>query len=228
MHKLSFMGAANYRTYFYLKALKEHNIALNQVYIYDNKPLDITRIKDKVLEYNNFKIKLDVSLDTLLEFFKAEIFQETSINQLEKHVKSLESNIVIFSGKGGEIVHENILQYKKFLHVHPGKLPSYRGSTTIYYSLLQESRCYATAFFLEKSIDTGNIIKEMEFDILDMDFDYLYDPFIRSYLLVDVLKNNQFEAFIQASNNQKEYYIIHPVLKKLALIKKDKMYEKSI
>ena len=60
----------------------------------------------------------------------------------------------------------------------------------------------------------------MEFDILDIDFDYLYDPFIRSFLLIDVLKNSDLTAHKQRENS-KEYYIIHPVLKKLALLKKE-------
>jgi methionyl-tRNA formyltransferase len=227
-YKLSLMGSIGLRTYFYLKALKEKNIKIDSVFIYDYKNLDISKFKNIVINYKEFEFNFDKEMQDLLEFFDAQILDKKSINDLEEIVKNLNSNIIIFSGKGGEIVKPNILRHNRFLHIHPGKLPQYRGSTTLYYSLLKELKCYATAFFLEEKIDAGNIIKNIQFDILDIDFDYLYDPFIRTYLLIDVLKNENIKTYKQSNNGAKEYYIIHPVLKKIAQLKKEKFIEKNL
>ena len=51
-------------------------------------------------------------------------FQDTEVSYLNK---------VIFIGE------------KRYLHMHPGKLPIERGSTTIYYSILKRKKinCYS-------------------------------------------------------------------------------------
>ncbi|WP_320035333.1 formyltransferase family protein [Halarcobacter sp.] len=222
MNNISFIGTCNFRTYFYLQSLKNNNISLQNVIIYDYKNLDISKFLNKQISYKNHYINIYESLESLLDFYNAEIIKKNSINNMKEEIKKIKTDFFIFSGKSGEIVKEHILYCNKFLHIHPGKLPSYRGSTTIYYSLLNESKCFASAFFLDKKIDAGKIIKQMEFDIIDIDFDYLYDSFIRSYLLIDILINAETKTTEQVGKI-KEYYIIHPVLKKLALIKKEKV-----
>jgi len=222
MNKISFIGSCSFRTYFYLQALKNNNIYLEKVIIYDYKPLDLSKFLNQKIIYKDFSIHIEDSLDSLFNFYNAQIIEKDSISDMEEEIKNIQTDFFIFCGKGGEIVKEHILKLNKFLHIHPGKLPSYRGSTTIYYSLLKESKCFASAFFLDIKIDTGNIIKQMEFDILNIDIDYLYDPFIRSFLLIDVLRNSDLCACKQTEDS-KEYYIIHPLLKKLALLKKERI-----
>ena len=47
----------------------------------------------------------------------------------------------IYSGLPGQILPTELLSDKKrILHCHPGKLPNYRGSTTIYYSILNKKK----------------------------------------------------------------------------------------
>lgn len=224
MSNISFIGSSSYRTYFYLKAIKNAKIDLKSIQIYNYKKLDISLYKNQKIEYKGLCITIDESLESLLDYFNAEIIEKNSINDLTHELHESKDHIYIFSGKSGEIVKEDILEKGLFLHVHPGRLPQYRGSTTIYYSLLQEKACCATAFFLDTKIDTGEVIKEMSFGVLDIDFDYLYDPFIRTYLLINVLQSHNFNTKKQENNKAKEYYIIHPVLKKLALIKKQKLH----
>jgi methionyl-tRNA formyltransferase len=227
MTSLSFIGSCNYRTYFYLQALKKNKIKLKSTIIYNYQKLDLSKHRNENISYKDLEIQFSESLDELLDYFNAKVVKSESINNLEEEIKKDKSDIYIFSGKGGEIVKSNILRNSKFLHIHPGKLPMYRGSTTIYYSLLKEKRCTATAFYLDTKIDTGNIIKEMDFKILDIDFDYLYDPLIRTYLLIDIVKNSIFKSSEQANIDKKEYYIIHPVLKKIALLKKKDVVNES-
>ena len=57
----------------------------------------------------------------------------------------------IYAGPGGVILRKPILSLgKQFLHVHAGRLPAYRGSTTIYYQMLCEEFCTATALILNE------------------------------------------------------------------------------
>lgn len=141
-------------------------------------------------------------------------------------VRKLSPRLVVFSGYGGEIVSSQILQLgAPFLHMHGGWLPDYRGSTTIYYSILQESNCSVSAILLSSAIDTGPIVARKTYPIppAGIDVDYLYDPAIRADLLVEVLiryaqKGAWSDLESQAYDDGKEYFVIHPVLKHLALL----------
>jgi len=80
---------------------------------------------------------------------------------------------------------------KKFIHIHPGRLPDYRGSTTIYYSLLAENKVEAPRCCLMKTLNAGPVIGRAVFEppadrrMIDGD----YDPNIRASLLVSVLRD---------------------------------------
>ena len=54
---------------------------------------------------------------------------------------------------------------KNFIHCHPGKLPQYKGSTTIYYSILRENKIYCSAIVLNKNIDEGDVLFTEKFPI---------------------------------------------------------------
>ena len=132
----------------------------------------------------------------------------------------------IFSGPGGQILKKPVLSLgKDFLHLHPGKVPSYRGSTTIYYGILDHDVAHVSAFFLREKIDTGPLIKIKSFKKPEYGeiIDFIYDPFIRSSLLIHVLndyvRNNYVFNIIEQSNDFEEtYYIIHPLLKHIAIL----------
>ena len=84
--------------------------------------------------------------------------QPSDINSAEvvRAVGNASQGFFIFSG-GGILKKEMLSAGKKFLHVHPGRLPDFRGSTCFYYSIIAESDVSATAFFLADGIDKGNI-----------------------------------------------------------------------
>jgi methionyl-tRNA formyltransferase len=142
-------------------------------------------------------------------------------------VAALAQTYVIFSGPGGAIVKHPLFQTgKRFLHVHPGRVPEFRGSTTIYYSLLAEARVEATAFFLEEEIDTGPVVGTASFAPPQdrTEVDRTYDSEVRATLLVSVLRDYQakgrFVESPQLRTDARTYYIIHPVLKHLAILGK--------
>lgn len=138
---------------------------------------------------------------------------------------SLPQPIVIFCGPGGAIVRAPLFATgKRFLHMHPGRLPDYRGSTTMYYSLLTEGRIAVSALFLDPRIDAGPVVAMKDFEppsdrtLLD----HVFDPYIRARLLVEVLdgyrSTGRFPERRQSPDEGTTFYIIHPVLKHLAIL----------
>lgn len=133
--------------------------------------------------------------------------------------------IYIYSGYAGVILGKEILSLeKKFLHVHGGYLPEYKGSTTFYYSILQEKYVGYSAIFLSEKIDSGPILlrKKFPIPINSEDFDHIEDPKMRAALLIEVLLR-----FIETRRWEEEqiiniktpyYFVIHPVLKNLAIV----------
>lgn len=154
------------------------------------------------------------------------IYETTDINDpgIIRVLEGVNQKYIIYSGYGGQILKKPILSInKKFLHIHPGILPSFRGSTTIYYSLLEEGRCGVSAIFLTEKIDEGNVIAQKYFEIPSdvPDLDNIFDPYIRASLLVDVLKEykatGKFHEEQQKQLKEETYFIIHPVLKHIAI-----------
>jgi len=138
-------------------------------------------------------------------------------------LKSRPERYYIYSGPGGAILKKDILNIgKKFLHIHPGKLPEFKGSTTIYYHVLSEGKCAASAIFFEKEIDSGPILGSKEYPLPEWgdDIDYDYDPAIRADLLVNVIEryveNGEFHGIAQDPAAGNTYYIMHPVLRHIA------------
>jgi len=156
-----------------------------------------------------------------------EIVRSKDINSsdVKNAIQALSQSYLIYSGYGGAILKPHLFQLgKRWIHVHAGLLPRYRGSTTVYYSLLNENKMGATAIFLNERIDEGSIITSSEFVPPKQGtlIDYIYDPFIRSCVLVKALKeyirDGQFSEMPQDADNTETYYIIHPVLKHIAIL----------
>ena len=158
--------------------------------------------------------------------------KDINSGQMEDALKGLAQKYLIYSGYGGYLLKPHLFQLgKRFLHVHAGRLPQYRGSTTVYYSFLQEGILGATAIFLSKGIDEGEVIVRDTFGIPKepVDMDYIYEPFIRSQVLLKALDKYLAEGVLTAECQSKEgaetYFIIHPVLKHLALLGMEKAWE---
>jgi methionyl-tRNA formyltransferase len=157
-------------------------------------------------------------------------FQEIvtpSINSQEvlDELRQLPQQYVVYSGPPGALLRQGLFDTgKRFLHVHPGRLPAFRGSTPMYYSLLAEQQMAATALFLNLKIDEGEIIREKPYQAPDdrVSIDQDFDPWMRADLLKDVLVDfaltGGFETNSQTHDQSGAYYIIHPVLKHLAII----------
>tara|TARA_B100000900_G_C20600936_1_gene725573 strand:- start:2335 stop:3069 length:735 start_codon:yes stop_codon:yes gene_type:complete len=147
---------------------------------------------------------------------------DVNSDEILKFIKNSDCDIVIFSGYGGQLLKQrHFISEKRYLHMHPGKLPIERGSTTIYYSILNERKLTVTAFFMSERIDAGLDIIYSEYQVPSkgVDIDLYYDNIIRADCLVKALKAIKKKEFSSKQNLvSEEYYVIHPVLKHLALL----------
>jgi methionyl-tRNA formyltransferase len=143
-----------------------------------------------------------------------------------RSIRDAAPEIVIYSGVGGQIVSARALRCgPKFLHMHSGWLPEYRGSTTLYYALLNGELPGVTALFLDATIDTGPVVARRHYPKPPpgLDLDRVYDAAIRADLLVKVMHEyavNDAIASMEVQNPEEggTYYVIHPVLKHVAIL----------
>ncbi len=222
-NNITMIAAATLRSFSYITALLDENILIEKVFILDDSALlpgqrkidenGVMSLKlIKICEKNSIKFKLcpsDVNSDVLL-------------NSLIKSNASL----VIYSGYGGQILKSKILEIgKKILHIHSGSLPEYRGSTTIYYAILNKDDCGVTAIILDGGIDMGVIVGRAihQRPVSGMDIDYDLDIQYRKELLVDMIteyvKHDKFRTQKKQSvDSGKSYFIAHPVLRHIAML----------
>ena len=133
--------------------------------------------------------------------------------------------VFIYSGFGGALLRKEVLSTgKRFLHVHGGYLPDYKGSTTNYYSLLSEGNMGASAIFLNEEIDCGPVLMRRKFPAAAdrQAIDHIYDSGARAKVLVETLRryraSGDWEFELPDNIGGETYYIIHPVLKHLAIL----------
>ena len=133
--------------------------------------------------------------------------------------------VFIYSGFGGVLLRSSILGTgKRFLHAHGGYLPDYKGSTTNYFSMLAENIFGASSLFLGAEIDSGPVLVRRKFDPPrdPRQIDHLYDSAARARVLIETLRRHvetgswQFELPENAGGET--YYIIHPLLKHIAIL----------
>lgn len=191
---------------------------------------EFTMEKEKERDENTY-FESAKTMQQLLDKSKVpyEVVETKDINGelMYQKIKELNQNYLIYSGYGGAILKPFLFQLgKKFLHVHAGVLPKYRGSTTAYYSLLEKNKIGATAIFLEKEIDAGKIVTSEVFPPPEdrTTIDYYYEPYVRARVLAKALKlyveAGEFPETSQTEGAE-TYYIIHPVLKHIAIMMKE-------
>lgn len=212
--------SSNLRSLIYLKVLKKENFL----------PKTIIFLKKNNEKLYNIKILSFLRENKKKIYLK--IFNTSFINNKNvlNYIKKLNNKIFIVSlypGKEGIIRDKLLLKKKFFLHSHSGKLPKYKGSTTIFYSILIERKIWCDTFFLTKEIDQGEVIFSKRYslpkNINSIDADY--DARIRALNLVCALKKIYSKKFkkkkikISQNENFSYYYIMHPILRLLTLKK---------
>lgn len=189
----------------------------------------------KVKKFPNFIIHLDYQNQSNYKKKILNLITKKKINfksfkgnnvddkRIEKYILNLKEKIIVYSGYGGKIVKsDNILKNKYLLHSHTGKLPEYKGSTTIFYSLLKEKKIYCTTFIMNSKIDCGNILYIKNYPLIKNKKKIEnYDNKIRAKSIVHTLQNFQIlkKRSKNYKNNYPHYYIMHPILRYIALKK---------
>ena len=196
----------------YLKLLNKKKLFPNQViYLDDNKRNNISNNLRKIINLQKYNLSI----------FKTDNIN--NVNVVKCLIKSKIKNI-IYSGYPAKIVkNKRILKEKNLIHSHPGFLPYYKGSTTIYYSILNEKKIYCTTFVMNEKIDSGEILLTKRYKIPTKIFsiDSDYDNEIRSINICNVIKNiNIIKKRSQHIANSLPYYVIHPVLRSIVFNKR--------
>lgn len=171
----------------------------------------------------NYKEQIEETFAKNNWFFKSIATVDVNAVEIVKEIEKADPSIVVFAGYGGQLlapIHfESGLRY---LHMHPGKLPIERGSTTIYYSILNQRNITVTAFYMTAQIDAGQdvIYKEYAVPNKGVDIDLWYDNIVRADCFVNALSAIRKKQPLQTQTDEEsmEYYVIHPVLKHVALL----------
>lgn len=130
----------------------------------------------------------------------------------------------IYSGYGGALLRAALHSGKRFLHVHGGYLPDFKGSTTNYFSLLVDNTLGASALFLTEDIDGGPVLCRRRFPPpLDRtQMEHTYDAAARAKVLVGTLhayvRTGEWREELPVNSVGETYFIIHPVLKHIAIL----------
>ena len=231
MSKIGMIMADTSRSRVYIQSLINHNLLPNFILLLNNNPK--RRMFGQVYKKSNNNIgDIDISIPIIeslnkrrIDYLKLNTFNIND-NKVIRIIKKRPELIFIYSGYGGTILKSEIfLTGKKFLHVHGGYLPNYKGSTTNYYSMLNDRTLGASSLFLNEKIDSGPILVRKKFRLpkkLD-NMDHFYDSFLRSKVLLKTLKKyssgQKFNA-METDGNGEIYFIIHPLLKHIAIMSK--------
>lgn len=138
--------------------------------------------------------------------------------------RGLPQKIFVFSGYGTGILSSAALKIgKRFLHVHGGFIPKYRGSTAFYYSILLDDSIGASAIWMDSGIDTGPVLLRERYPLTQgIDIDYILDPMVRadtliSTFLIRIRSGTWPDPEMIPSEFGETFHKIHPILKHLAL-----------
>lgn len=158
----------------------------------------------------------------------------------DTHLRSLlaKENCKTFLFTGGGILNEDILSIKnsKFIHIHPGILPDIKGADGLFWSYLLRKKLGYSCFYMNKGIDTGNIMHIEEFNIQNFDVQALinfdkrtiykallqyYDPVLRAQTLLNLIHKTEKQNFdlhnvpytIQNQHEGRTYFFMHENLR---------------
>ena len=225
------VAADTTRTKIYLSELIDNNLKPNHILLLladEGVQLAGQESSESATELIKFIVRADIkySIATCSDINSNKVIEEISLRP---------EKVFIFSGFGGVILGEKILSTdKKFLHVHGGYLPEYKGSTTNYFSLIQENMMGASAIFLTKEIDCGPILLRKKFPapIDRCKLDHEIDSRIRAFVLVECLQNyvssGTWNFEVKENNGGELFFIIHPVLKHLAIMGGEQYNESNV
>lgn len=242
LNDIAMIAADTSRTRAYLQFLVRHGLEPSHLILLENTSdtLQPGQVSDEQVKgyrqhegtrgiWKDLIFNPSLSVHTLLdrEGWAYEPARDMNINdpRVVEQIMSRPESTFIYSGYGGVILGKGLMESdRNFLHVHGGYLPDFKGSTTNYYSLLEEGALGASAIFLTDEIDSGPIIRRRTFppppDRSQMD--HIYDSAVRAAVLVETLQEyvekGRWEFEVENNEGGHTHYIIHPLLKHMAIL----------
>lgn len=166
--------------------------------------------------------------ETFLENSWSRALLETDdVNAAEviETIKGQAPDLVVFAGYGGQLIDKATLDSATFIHMHSGSVPEEKGSTTLYYSILNDRPCTVSAIIMVPEIDSGELLLRSSYPWpkFGMNIDRDYDNTIRADTMKQVLRYYLTHGGLprtEISPQEKEnvYYVVHPVLKNIAVL----------
>jgi methionyl-tRNA formyltransferase len=225
LNELGIILTPGNRSKAYLSILLKNKIDIDKIIFMNNGNEKIEYAPQEIEMGKNLGFDISKSVKQILIENKLNYtefpFVDINNKDLIQFVKTSPIKYFIFTG-GGILKNEILNCGSKFIHIHPGWVPNYKGSTCFYYSILQENYVGVTAFLMDVLLDTGDIIHQKKFTKPDTIYlDNIYDPYIRAETLLELLKlkllkNNSFTK--QNPNEGETFFVIHPVLKHIAIL----------
>jgi len=235
------------RSIAYLNIFNDLGIAPSEIYWMNNGPIrNLNEVIWESEKYNYAEGFFDASfdIDAFIEdnIISVDKLDTSDVNSVvvQETVKAANVDYILFTG-GGILNSETLGLGKQFIHIHPGTLPGFRGSTCFYYSILAEGSLGASAIFMDPNIDVGGVIESVDFNInypIEADqplfVDYVLDSFIRAQTLRKVLLSYKANKVLDAQEQPKyempAYYVMHPLLRHKSINKMRSMvnYEQPL
>ena len=164
------------RSKYYLNYMLKNKVLIDSIFYYSKKTGEVIRL----IKENNLTNKTYT-------------FRTNSVNS-SKIIKLLnkKKNKTIYSGYPGEIVKNKILLKKNLIHCHPGDLPMFKGSTTIFYSAIIKKKITVTCFKIKNKIDEGEILYKKNLRFKNkVSLNSTYDDKIRAETIIEFLKKEK-------------------------------------
>ena len=230
---IAMIAADTSRSRVYIQSMILEGLIPNFVLILKNKnnkslPGQIKSTKISTGKNNGIDLSLSIrrSLKSASVNFKEMYTNDIHDPKVIEEIEIRPEFAFIYSGYGGIILKKKLFSTgKKFLHIHGGYLPNYKGSTTNYYSIIEENMIGASSIFLNEKIDSGPIILRRKFPppYKRQEMDHFYDSVVRSNVLIETLNEYQKSGKFKTKkyiNEGSMYYIIHPLLKHISILSK--------
>ena len=245
MNDIAMIAADTSRSRVYVQSLVRNNLLPRFVLVLANKASAVLpgQINSSDFENNNQDVEISHDywseannnllepIQVTLEASSVEFEQLKTTNLHDpaviKSISDRPESTFIYSGYGGIILRRELfLTGKKFLHVHGGYLPDYKGSTTNYYSLIVDNSIGASSLFLDEEIDSGPMLRRKKFPPPEdnVQIDHKYDSAARAKVLIETLREYQNSGKFQYREDLEKgetYFIIHPILKHIAILAKN-------
>lgn len=155
--KIIFMGTPDFAVPILEKILEKHEVVLvvtqPDTYNYRKKIMLPSPVKECALKHN------------------LEVFQPEKIRKENKLIFEKEVDLIVTAAYG-QMIPTKILDYPKYrsINVHGSILPKYRGGAPIQRSIINgDSETGVTIMYMEKEMDSGDIIEIKKIPILDSD-----------------------------------------------------------